>query len=81
MDSKPNLLSYDELITKLKCPEGDLEITTADSRQFLRNDLSNKTIALTSYPRSGNTLVRTFIEKLTGVFTGSDCDRRRNLNK
>lgn len=43
--------------------------------------MSNKTIALTSYPRSGNTLIRTFIEKLTGVFTGSDCDRRRNLNR
>ena len=38
-------------------------------------------ILLTSYPRSGNTLIRTYLEKLTRVFTGSDCDVRRPLNK
>ena len=38
-------------------------------------------IVLTSYPRSGNTLIRTYLEKLTRVFTGSDCDVRRPLNK
>ena len=36
---------------------------------------------LSSYPRSGNTLIRTYIEKITGVYTGSDCDKRRNLNR
>ena len=38
-------------------------------------------IVLTSYPRSGNTLIRTYLEKLTRVYTGSDCDVRRPLNK
>ena len=37
-------------------------------------------VILTSYPRSGNTLLRTFLEKLTRVHTGSDCDLRRPLN-
>ena len=39
------------------------------------------TILLASYPRCGNTLIRTYIEQMTGIYTGSDCDRKRNLNK
>ena len=39
------------------------------------------TILLSSYPRSGNTMLRKYIEKLTGIYTGSDCDIKRNLNK
>ena len=35
---------------------------------------------MTSYPRSGNTLLRSYLEKLTKVYTGSDCDLRRPLN-
>ena len=34
-------------------------------------------IILTSYPRSGNTLVRKTIEQVSGIFTGSDCDLKR----
>ena len=29
-------------------------------------------IALASYPRSGNTMVRKLLEEITGIFTGSD---------
>jgi hypothetical protein len=36
---------------------------------------------LTSFPRSGNTLIRTYIEQITKVYTGSDCDLKRSLNK
>ena len=42
---------------------------------------ADEKIVLTSYPRSGNTLIRTYLEKLTRVYTGSDCDVRRPLNK
>ena len=38
-------------------------------------------ILLTSFPRSGNTLIRTYLEKITRVLTGSDCDIKRPLNK
>jgi len=38
-------------------------------------------IILTSYPRSGNTLLRTYLEKITRVLTGSDCDIKRPLNR
>jgi len=38
-------------------------------------------VILASYPRSGNTLVRAYIEKITGLVTGSDCDVTKKLNK
>jgi len=37
-------------------------------------------VALASYPRSGNSLLRSLIERLTGVYTGSDTDPLRPLN-
>jgi len=37
-------------------------------------------VLVTSYPRSGNTLIRSYLEKISGTFTGSDCDVRRPLN-
>ena len=36
---------------------------------------------MSSYPRSGNTLLRNYCEKITGIYTGSDCDIKRKLNK
>lgn len=42
---------------------------------------NNPTIVMSSYPRSGNTLLRNYCEKITGVYTGSDCDIKRKLNK
>ena len=36
---------------------------------------------MTSYPRSGNTLIRSYLEKITSFYTGSDCDISRKLNK
>lgn len=35
-------------------------------------DLSNQRIVLASFPRTGNTFLRTFMEQSSGVFTGSD---------
>jgi hypothetical protein len=39
------------------------------------------TVVMTSYPRSGNTLLRTLLEKVMGVVTGSDCNSALVLNK
>jgi hypothetical protein len=36
---------------------------------------------LASYPRSGNTLIRSYIEKITGVITGSDHNTHLKLNR
>ena len=37
-------------------------------------------VVLTSYPRSGNTLLRGYLEKITGLVSGSDCDISKKLN-
>ena len=50
-----------------------------DSGKFLNKNVFEKVI-LTSYPRSGNTLLRKYIEDITGVITGSDWDVKRRLN-
>lgn len=38
-------------------------------------------VAYTSYSRSGNTLLRTYIERVTGVYTGSDGDLNYALHQ
>ncbi len=35
---------------------------------------------MTSFPRSGNTMLRAILEKVMGIVTGSDCDITRKLN-
>jgi hypothetical protein len=41
---------------------------------------NDETIVLASYSRCGNTLLRTYLEKIMGLITGSDCDMDRPLN-
>lgn len=36
---------------------------------------------MVSFPRSGNTLLRAYLEKMMGLTTGSDCDITKKLNK
>ena len=35
---------------------------------------------MTSYPRSGNTLLRAYLEKILGLASGSDSDISKKLN-
>jgi hypothetical protein len=44
-------------------------------------ELDQETCILASYPRSGNTLLRAYLEKIMGLVTGSDCDIEKKLNK
>jgi len=37
-------------------------------------------VVIGSYPRSGNTLLRAYLEKVSGLVTGSDCDITKKLN-
>lgn len=41
---------------------------------------SQETLIMTSYPRSGNTLLRAYLERIMGLVTGSDVDIKRKLN-
>jgi hypothetical protein len=38
------------------------------------------TVVMTSFPRSGNTLLRATLERIMGLVTGSDCDITKKLN-
>ena len=38
-------------------------------------------LVVASYPRSGNTLIRAYLEKITGLVSGSDCDITKKLNQ
>ena len=55
-----------------------LDRSTDDKLQFMTN--SGVTL-LVSYPRSGNTLLRTMLERTTGTVTGSDTRPDRTLSK
>ena len=48
--------------------------------KLLTSNCFEKTL-LCSYPRSGNTLLRSLMENLTGILTGSDCAPSWHLNK
>lgn len=50
-----------------------------EDAKYLSKNLFEK-VVLTSYPRSGNTLLRKYLEDITGIVTGSDCDVKRKLN-
>ena len=48
--------------------------------KFLDGLSSQETLLMTSYPRSGNTLLRAYLERTMGLVTGSDVDIKRKLN-
>ena len=52
-----------------------------DEVEFLDETNKHEKVILTSYPRSGNTLLRSYIEKITKIFTGSDGELKRKLNR
>lgn len=47
----------------------------------MSEEIDQETVILASYPRSGNTLLRAYLEKMMGLVTGSDCDIEKKLNK
>ena len=61
----------------------DNESQADQTKTFLEEsqDVIAEKVILTSFPRSGNTLLRSHLEKLTSIYTGSDCDLKRPLNR
>lgn len=47
----------------------------------IEEDIDQDTVIMVSFPRSGNTLLRGYLEKIMGLTTGSDCDITKKLNK
>lgn len=48
---------------------------------FMPTSAHKETVALTSYPRSGNTLMRGLLERVSGIYTGSDSRPMRYLSE
>lgn len=46
----------------------------------LEGGTDQDSVIIGSYPRSGNTLLRAYLEKISGLVTGSDCDITKKLN-
>ena len=73
------------LLRKVSSDDDELMIEGLPKLGYINDDGvahdEQETIILASYPRSGNTLLRAYIEKIMGFVTGSDCDIEKKLNK
>ena len=54
-----------------RCQELDW-IANGETRFLDGEDIDGDRICFQSYPRSGNSMLRKFLEVVTGVYTGSD---------
>ena len=70
------LTDFDEKLYKEKIADDSFGRTQA---KFLSKGLSDA-ISYTSYPRSGNTMLRKYLENITGIATGSDQIMKFTLN-
>ena len=60
------------------------EVTKLPNLAFfdgLETGTDQDSVVISSYPRSGNTLLRAYTEKITGIVSGSDCDINKKLNQ
>ena len=70
------LIDYNEKLYNEKVADDSFGRTQA---KFLSKGLSDA-ISYTSYPRSGNTMLRKYLENITGIATGSDQIMKFTLN-
>ena len=63
-----------ELLLSKDISRLDLLTELGSNPKFLDKsvDLSGQNICFASYPRTGNTMLRTFLEQCTGIHTGAD---------
>lgn len=61
----------------------ELDWIQQQSLRFLDGtvDMKGNVVAMMSFPRSGNTFLRRFLELCTGVFTGSDMNIKHTCSK
>ena len=63
-----------------KQPPANVVVPLSEVPRFLKgSDEGGERIALASYPRSGNSLVRRLLESVTGIVTGSDTKPGRGM--
>jgi len=80
-------VSFDDLkttlLTKIKPEQAkSLKKPTPKFLNLHENEAYDQdTTIMVSFPRSGNTLLRAYLEKIMGLTSGSDCDITKKLNK
>jgi hypothetical protein len=62
-----NLLELKSILLGPHLQQGDETPRSLDG-----NDINGHRVALCTYPRTGNTMLREYLEEVTGVSTGSD---------
>ena len=61
------------LLSKDLSRNEELEWIKDSGYRFLDGeDMKGNTLSLSSFPRTGNSFMRRFIEEISGIFTGSD---------
>ena len=69
----PKVKSYDDLRADLlTLVSDDEQLNLPEIKWIEKGNSDHKTIVLTSYSRSGNTMLRAYLEKIMGLATGSD---------
>ena len=71
---KNNLLDKGEHTKNIK------QLAKLNFLDGLEGGSDQDSVVIASYPRSGNTLLRAYVEKITGLVSGSDCDITKKLN-
>ena len=74
---------FDEFKNNLLDTENIDQVTALADPAFLDGleaGAEQDAVVLTSYPRSGNTMLRAYLEKITGIVSGSDADITKSLN-
>jgi len=71
----------DLLLSKDLSRLSELDWISQQNLRFLDGsvDMKGNVVALMSYPRSGNTFLRQFLERCTGIWTGSDMNLKHIL--
>lgn len=59
----------------------DAQNDTSDKRWLRPGERGGERVAIVSYPRCGNSLMRGLLESVTGVFTGCDTRPDRSLSQ
>ncbi|EWM25143.1 Sulfotransferase [Nannochloropsis gaditana] len=75
-----SILSDDHGFNGEKAPSAGLE-GLSRPRFLFPGERGGETVALLSYPRSGNSMLRTLLEEATGIVTGSDTRPDRVLSR
>lgn len=76
-DFKKHLLENDPKTIKEITKLPDLHFMTGNEAH---DSAEQDEVVMASYPRSGNTLLRGYLERIMGLVTGSDCDITKKLN-